>query len=118
MALGRTYVPQRTFDDDMEGLISLLIQINFSCSHVDINQLKEDVRRQREERAAHDALAAKYRQVHAQFAVAQLERHGRYVRILNAARAAFRGDKAMLAALEKFGRKYNRRKASAETPKS
>lgn len=118
MSIGRTYVPQRTFDDDLEGLISLLSEIDFSCSHVDINQCKEDIRRQREERAAHEALAAKYRQVHARFAVAQQERHDRYIRILNAARAAFRGDKAMLAALEKFGRRYTRRKASAEAPKS
>jgi hypothetical protein len=114
MTVRRTYSPQRTFDDDYEGLISLLSEKNFTCSHVDINQCKQDVLDQRQGRATHDALEAKYREVHARFSVEQRERHGRYVRILDAARGVFRDDKAMLAALEKFGRRVRRRKASDE----
>lgn len=52
------------------------------------------------------------------FAVAQSERHGRYMQLLNSTLAAYRNDAAMLAALEKFARKSSRRSTSAETPQN
>ena len=115
MTTKRTYAPQRTFDIDYDGLVSLLLQKNFSCSHVDIDVCKQDVQKQRQDRAEGDALEERHREHQARFSDEQLERHGRYSQLLNAARGIFRDDKAMMALLEKFGRRSTRRSGKDET---
>lgn len=114
MTLKRTFPVPRTFDDSYSGLVELLLEKQFSFSLIDILQCKKDTADQRQARSEHDALEAEYRETHAQFAVESRERYGRFVRLLNAARAAYRDDKAMMAALEKYTRKRTRR--SSETP--
>ena len=115
MARKHTYTPQRTFDTDLDGLMRLLSGLGFTCSHIDIEQCKQDVLDQRKSRAEHDALEARYLETHARFQLEQRERHKRYLQVLVAARGAFRDDKAVLAALQNFSRKGTRHSANAET---
>lgn len=116
MTLPRTFPVPRTFDNDLSSLVELLLSKNFSFSLVDILQCQKDAVAQREARARHDALQSEYLETHAQFAVDSCERYGRYVQLLNAARIAYRNDKAMMAALQKYTRKRTRRGTNAEAP--
>lgn len=118
MTLPRTFPIPRTFDNDLPGLVELLLSKNFSFSLVDILQCQKDAVEQREARARHDALQAKYLETHAQFAVDSCERYGRFVQLLNAARVAYRDDKAMMAALQKYTRKRTRRSPNEEAPQT
>jgi hypothetical protein len=70
---------------------------------------------QRQALAAHDDLEVKYR-AHARLAEEQRERYERFLRLLNAARAAFGDDNAMMVALKQFDRKRTRRSTDGETP--
>lgn len=118
MSTKPTFAPQRSFADHYEGLVKMLMEKAFLFSHININQCLQDTIAQREERANHDALEAKYREAHARFAVNQRERFGRYIRLLDAARAAFRDDKAMLAALRNFARRPPRRASDPDKPQA
>ena len=115
MTLKRTFPIPRTFDDDYSGLVELLLEKQFAFSLIDIGQCKKDTADQRQARAKHDAVEAEYRENHARFAVESRERYGRFVRLLNAARAAFRDDSAMMAALEKYTRKRTHRSPEKAT---
>lgn len=118
MTTTHTFIPERSFADKLEGLVKFLMEQGFTFSLIDINQCLQDAIKQREERTFHDALAAKYREVHARFAVDQRERYRRYVRLLNAARAAYRDDKAMLAAISRFAHEKPRRSSKTDTPQA
>ena len=100
----KTYFPQRTFDDDLSALAALFVAKGWSFAGIDGNTLQQDANQQREERAAHDALEASYRNTHEAFGVAQEKRHERFAAALNAARGMFRDDKAVLAELDRFTR--------------
>jgi hypothetical protein len=110
----QTYVPQKTFDIDFEGLVNLLSGKNFTCSAVDIEQCKQEVLQQRLSRAAYEALKASYFEAHKRFVAKQRDRHKLYGRLLSAARGAFREDPAMLAALANFQRKVSHRTPTVE----
>src|SRR5690242_2754676 len=112
------FAPQRSFADNYEGLVKMLLEKAFAFSHIDINKCLQDTIDQRAERANHDALQAKYQETHARFIVDQRERYGRYIRLLDAARAAFRDDKAMLAALRNFARRPPRRASDPDKPQA
>jgi hypothetical protein len=116
VAVKKTYNPQKTFSTDLEGTVNFLVAKNFTCSVVDIEQLKQDVIKQHASKAAFEALKAAYLEARERFLEEQSERHMRYTQLLNAARGAFRHDKATLAALANFQRKGNRRSPNAETP--
>ena len=114
----RFFSPPRTFDEQLEALVKLLREKHFSLSRVDLNQCEQDVVAQRQARAAHDDLEVKYREAHARLAEEQHERYERFLRLRNAARAAFGDDNAMMVALKQFDRKRTRRSTDAETPPS
>jgi hypothetical protein len=116
MILKRNFSPPRTFDEQLEALVKLLREKQYSHSRVDLNQCEQDVLAQRQGRAAHDDLAVKYREAHARFAEEQSARYKRFIRLLNSARAAFGDDSAMMAALKQFDRKRTRRSTDGETP--
>ncbi len=109
----KTYYPQKTFDDDLSGLVDLYTKSGWSFSNVDLNALTTDSANQRAERLAHDALQAEYEKAHADFGEAQEQRHQRFAAALNAARGAFRNDKGVMAQLDKFKRSM---KAKAKPP--
>jgi cyclopropane fatty-acyl-phospholipid synthase-like methyltransferase len=100
----KTYYPQKTFDDDLTGLVDLYAKSGWSFSNIDLNELTKDADDQRTERLAHDALQVQYEKTHADFGEAQERRHQRFSAALNAARGAFRNDKGVTAQLDKFKR--------------
>ena len=110
----KTYYPQKTFDDALVGLVELYSKNNWAL--VDVNQLAKDAQEQRAQRAKHDSLQAQYLSEHESFGVAQDQRYQRFAAALNAARGAFRNDKAAMAALAPFKRAIMRKSAS-EQPK-
>jgi len=118
--MARTYYPPRTFDDDLAGLVSLYKSKKWSFSGVDLAQLQSDVTAQRTERTQHDQLQAEFEHVHSSFGQAQEQRYQRFSAALNAARGAFRNDKAVTASLNRFTRSARRAakaKAAAKTAK-
>ena len=116
MLLKRHFSPPLGFDDHYEALVKLLREKQFSHTRVDLNQCDQDILAQRQSRAAHDDLEVKYREAHARLAEEQRERYGRFLRLRNAARAAFGDDNAMMVALKQFDRKRTRRGTDGETP--
>ena len=100
----KTYYPPKTFDDDLEGLVLLFEEKGWVFSGVDVTALKTDQTEQRSERAVHDALEGKYLAEHERFGLAQEDRYQRFAAALNAARGAFRTDKAVMAELDRFKR--------------
>ncbi len=108
----KTYYPPKTFDDDVEGFVKLLLDKGWSFSGVDNEKLKEDSQNQRTERVEHDQLEGKYLAEHERFGIAQEERYNRFADALNAARGAFRSDKVVLAELDRFKRSASRPKKS------
>jgi hypothetical protein len=118
MELKRHFSPPRTFAEQLEAMVKLLREKQFSHSRVDLSQLEQDVLAQRQSRAAHDELEVKFREAHARLAEEQSARYKRFLRMRNAARAAFGDDNAMMAALKQFDRKRTRRSTDGETPPS
>ncbi len=110
----KTYYPQKTFDDALVGLVELYTKNGWAL--VDVTQLAKDAQDQRAERTKHDTLQAQYLTEHEAFGVAQDERYQRFGAALNAARGAFRNDKAVMAALAPFKRAIMR-KSPKEEPK-
>ncbi len=108
----KTYYPQKTFDDALVGLVELYTKNNWAL--VDVTQLAKDAEEQRAQRSKCDALQAQYLSEHEAFGVAQEQRHQRFAAALNAARGAFRNDKAAMAALAPFKRVAIRKSASGE----
>lgn len=104
----RTYYPPKTFDDDLATFVKLFRSKSWSFSGVDVDQLEKDVPEQREERTAHDELESQYLALHESFGIAQEERYTRFAAALNAARGAFRRDKAVMAELDRFKRSIRR----------
>jgi hypothetical protein len=112
MASKKTYYPPKTFDDDLDGLVKLFETKGWSFSGVDLAALKTDRDAQRTERSDHDALEGKYLAAHESFGQAQEERYQRFAAALNAARGAFRTDKAATAELDRFKRSVTRTKTA------
>ena len=108
----KTYYPQKTFDDALVGLVELYRKNNWAL--VDVNQLAKDAEEQRTQRTKHDTLQSQYLSEHESFGVAQEQRHQRFAAALNAARGAFRNDKAAMAALAPFKRAAIRKSASEQ----
>lgn len=106
----KTYYPPKTFDDDLEGLIDLYVAKGWSFSGVDLEALKADKETQRSERRDHDALESQYLSEHERYGLAQEARFHRFAAALNAARGAFRDDKATMAELDRFKRSATRAK--------
>jgi hypothetical protein len=107
----KTYYPPKTFDDALEGLANLYQEKGWSFSGIDTEQLQRDAEAQRLERTDHDKLESQYLNVHETFGVAQEARSQRYGSALQAARGAFRRDKAVMAELNRFKRSTARRAA-------
>lgn len=104
----KTYFPQRTFDDDLEALSQLAASAGWNFTGVDFAQLAKDATEQRTERAQHDAEQLAFSHTRETFGIAQEARHRRFSAALNAARGAFRNDKAVLAQLNRFKRSMRR----------
>lgn len=114
----KTYYPARTFDDDLTGFVQLAKEHKWSFSGVDFKQLEKDSVEQRAERTDHDALEGKWNHVHETFGLSQETRHARFSAALDAARGAFKNDKAVMAQLNKFKRSAGRRSVKKdEEPK-
>ncbi len=107
-SIKRTYFPQKTFDDDLDAFCRLAKSAGWSFSGVDVAQLERDTADQRAERARHEAAELEYNRLHEAFGVAQEARYARFADALNAARGAFRRDKAVLAQLDRFRRSARR----------
>jgi hypothetical protein len=103
-ATKKTYYPPKTFDDDLDGLARLCQSKGWAFSGVDVNQLATEAQAQRAERAEHDALEGRFASVHEAFGLAQAARYQHFSAVLNAARGAFRTDKAVMAELNLFKR--------------
>ena len=108
MASKKTYFPQKTFDDDLDAFVQLATSSQWVFTGVDFEQLQRDAVAQRTERAAFDAAELDYSRVREEFGSAQESRYLRFADALNAARGAFRRDKALLAQLERFRRSSKR----------
>ena len=111
----KTCYPPKTFDDVLDALVRLFLAKCWVFTGVDVARLTADVDAQRAERAEHDTLQSQYLALHERFGVNQEARYERFLAALNAARAVFRNDKAVMAELERFKRHAGRpRKASDE----
>ncbi|MCK9462405.1 MAG: hypothetical protein M0R80_22500 [Proteobacteria bacterium] len=104
MKVRRTYYPTKVFDDMLFALVQLLLAKGWSFPGASTEQLVADVEAQRAERAEHDALMSRFLALHETFGMNQEARYGRFVAVLNAARGAFRTDKAVMAELDRFKR--------------
>lgn len=80
----RTYYPPKTFDDDLDGLVTLYDKKGWSFWGVDLDQLKVDRDVQRKGRTEHDALEGQYLAVHEKFGLDQEARYRRFASALNA----------------------------------
>ncbi|MBI2568693.1 MAG: hypothetical protein HYV63_16855 [Candidatus Schekmanbacteria bacterium] len=109
----KTYYPSKTFDDDLAGFVDLFKQRGWMFSGTDPATLEQDAAAQREQRAAHDALERQYLAAHQQLGVDQEARYIRFTAALNAARGAFRRDKAIMAELSQFKRSLRRARKQA-----
>lgn len=116
--LKKTYYPTKTFDDNIDGLAKLYQDKGWAFSGIDGRRLLDDAAEQRKERAQHDALESQYFNLHESFGMAQEARHQRFAAALNAARGAFRDDKAIMAELSRFKRvsSSQRRTKAATVP--
>jgi hypothetical protein len=104
-----TYFPAKTFDDDLVGLVTLMVKEGWSFSNVDLAQLQKDAQDQRQERLDHDALEGQYLKVHKKFGTDQAARHKRWSAALNAVRGAFKNDSHVLKQIDGFKRSVKRR---------
>lgn len=102
----KTYYPEKSFDDDYDGLTNLFVKNKWSFSGTDTKQMVQDVKDQRQERHDHDELESDFDKLHTEFGENQEGRYKRYARALNAARGAFRDDKKVMAQLDEFKRTY------------
>ena len=100
----KTCYPPKTFDDALDALVRLFQAKGWAFTGVDVDQLATDVDAQRTERSEHDTLQSQYASAHETFGVNQEARYERFLAALNAARAVFRNDKAVMAELERFKR--------------
>lgn len=114
----KTYYPTKTFDDAVEGLAKLYQDKGWAFSGIDNRRLIKDAAEQRQERAEHDSVEGQYLHLHESFGLAQEARYERFSAALNAARGAFRGDKAAMAELDRFKREARpaRRQPRPVTP--
>lgn len=110
MAETKTYFPAKTFDDDLDGLVGLYMGKKWQFSGVDLVQLEKDAGEQRAARKEFDSLEAQYLGAREKFGIGQEARHERFSAALNAARGAFKNDRAVLAELEPFKRSSKRAK--------
>ena len=108
----RTYYPNKTFDDDLNGFAQLATTEGWQFPGVDVAQVATDATDQRNERAQHDAAESQFDKLHETFGLAQEARYDRFAAALNAARGAFRSNKAVLAQLDHF------RRSARRTPKA
>ena len=106
----KTYYPSKTFDDALANFVKLADDSGWTFSGVDSKTLSEDADAQRSERKEHDALEVKYLKKHEEFGLAQEQRHQRFSSALDAARGAFKNDKAISKQLETFKRTVTRTK--------
>lgn len=113
----RTYYPSKSFDDDLDALAQLAKSENWFFSGIDVAKLLQDAIDQRAERVQHDTLQAQFNKLHETFGLAQEGRYLRFSAALNAARGAFRNDKAAMAQLERF-RRPSQRSAKVSAIKS
>jgi hypothetical protein len=100
----KTYFPAKTFDDDLDALVNLATDSGWTFSGTDQEQLQKDVVEQRADRASFDTTELEYNRVREQFGLAQEARYRRFTDLLNAARGAYRRDKAVMAQLTRFRR--------------
>jgi hypothetical protein len=115
MKLKRSFYPSKVFDDMLFALVQLLLAKGWSFPGSSTEQLAADAEAQRAERAEHDAEMGKFLALHETFGLNQEARYNRFVAVLEAARGAFRSDKAVMAELERFKRPRGRpRKAGEE----
>jgi len=116
MTLKKTFYPSKTFDAALAALVCLFIAKGWEFPGGALEQAAVDVDEQRAERAEHDALRSKYLALHETFGLRQEARYQRFLALLNAARGMFRGDKAVMAELDRFKRPRGRpRRANDET---
>jgi hypothetical protein len=113
-AMKKTCYPPKTFDDALDALVRLFQAKGWAFTGVDVERLATDVDAQRAERAEHDTLQSQYVSVHETFGVSQEARYERFLAALNAARAVFRNDKAVMAELERFKRHAGRKRKTSE----
>ena len=114
MAKKRTYFPPKTFDDDLAGLVDLFKEKKWTFSGVDGKAIEKDAVAQRDERGKHDAMESQYVKMHEEFGMAQDSRYQRFAAALNAARGAFRNDKAVVKELDRFKRSVRKAKKTAK----
>jgi hypothetical protein len=99
---GKTYYPSRRFEALLRELVDLAVKEGWAFTLIDMEAFKADADAQSQERRQLAALEAEYRERYEAFYLAQWDRFHRYTAVLNAARAAYRGDKDKLAALGRF----------------
>ena len=110
----KTYYPSKSFDDTLDALVRLFLAKGWEFTGVAMEQLTADVEAQRAERAEHETLQGQYVALHETFGVNQEARYERFLAALNAARAVFRNDKAVMAELERFKRHAGRKRKASE----
>lgn len=106
----KTYYPSRSFDDALANLSQLLTQKNWTV--VDLKQLAQDAMDQRKDRIEFDRSYEQYLHQRQAFGLAQEQRYQRFAAALNAARGAYRNDKAAMASLAPFKRTITRKEST------
>ena len=109
----KTFYPPKSFDDELAGLVKLAADNTWVFSNIDFKRMAQDVIDQRSERSEHDLEEVKFNHKHETFGLNQEARHGRFSSALDAARGAFKNDKAVMAQLAKFKRSVRRNKKVA-----
>ena len=107
----RVAKPQKTFDDQLERLVSHLKTQKLSLPGIELKVLEADVKAQREEKQADMELLARYEAAHQRFIVAQAERYARYMKVVKILRATHSDDPVKLRSLDQFKRPRGKKNA-------
>jgi len=110
----RTYHPSREFEKQLGDLAKLVQDKGWEFLGDAIAQLIADADAQRVERVEHEAARIAFVAQHETFGLAQLARYKRFVSLLRAIRAMFRGDKVVTAELDRFNRANSGRPRKAQ----
>jgi hypothetical protein len=110
----RTFYPSKSFEDMLFALVALLLAKGWSFPGATTEQLAADAEAQLAERTAHEALMGQFLAQRETFGLNQEARYERFMAAINAARGAFRNDKAVMAELDRFKRPHGRPRKPSE----
>ena len=106
------YRPQKTFAEDLNGLVGLFKIKGWAFSNVDVAVLEQDVQDQNAEKQNQKGLEGAFVNARETLSAAQAARFRRYSTAFKAASEAFRDDPGIAAELAQYKRSFRRRKSN------